>query len=65
MTDAIVASHFRRIVDAWYQWQRVNLRERGRAPGDSNAGPKPWQSRAQVIWGAPPPRMADDSTLIT
>ncbi|MDX1888603.1 hypothetical protein [Mycolicibacterium sp. 050158] len=64
MTDAIVASHLRRIVEAWYQWQRVNLRKRGRAPGDSSAAREPWQSRAEAFWGAPPPRTADDSTLV-
>lgn len=53
-----------RIVNAWYQWQKVNLRKVGRVPGGSQRAPKPWESREQVFWGARPPEMTDDNTLV-
>ncbi|UQX12009.1 hypothetical protein [Candidatus Mycobacterium methanotrophicum] len=52
-----------RIVKAWYFWQEVDLRKRGRYPGQEKRTPEPWETAEQVFWGARPPEMVSESEL--
>lgn len=52
---------FRDIASSWYMWQRVYLRARHRRPGDRERAPKKWETEAEIVWGARPPQMVDDS----
>jgi len=53
-----------RIVKAWYGWQEVYLRKLGKYPGQDQRQPKPWETAAQVFWGARPPELVNESDLV-
>lgn len=55
--------HLRRLVSAWYTWQRAYLWAHDQRPEENQRPPEEWESEEEVRWGALPPRMNTDSVL--